>query len=287
MKNIAITAGDLDGIGPEILNKLIEQKCFEELEKYGFSFEFYVEKNCFSNLELAVENCKKGIHKGIVTGPINKEKWHKAGHQWNGQTEYLAHATNTQNAEMVFMIDYEENKFSLSRGLGGFKAIKILLLTRHIPLNQVVEKITFERLEQAVHNIRNFKGNECSIAMASINPHGGENGAIGTEESEYLNSWCKKLNITGTVSPDKLWFDMAQNYLNNREQEFDFFIAPYHDQILPLIKTITNLKAVNVTLGLPFIRTSPDHGTAYDLVGTGKADIEPFWEAIKMCCKLA
>ena len=298
MKKIAITLGDENGIGTEILHKLICENflnlkdvkfkifCFEawlkKLKKISENIEFEVLDEAdfsFRALELASKECLEKKCHGLVTGPISKQKWLSTGHNFTGQTEFLGELTKT-SPEMLFMT-YSENLK---------KSWKVLLLTRHIPLKDVSENLTYERLKSASNTLRKFLSgisiSEASIGMAALNPHAGEGGEIGTEELK-INAWCRDLGIDGCFSPDQIWFESASNYSDGLEQKYDAYLAPYHDQVLPLIKTITRLKAVNVSIGLPFIRTSPDHGTAFDLVGTGKADHQPFLEAIKLCVSLS
>ncbi len=296
MKSIALTYGDPNGIGLEILNKLIIEKYFlkfkedvlfkiygdadlitSEASKYNIKIidcKKYIKKeHSFDCLNIATQACIEKECSALITGPICKEKWFLADYKYSGQTEFLSEKTQKQ-AEMVFMTNTEFHEKS--------KALRILLLTRHIPLNKVSENLTEARFKEAIEILKNTFGQDINIGLAGLNPHAGEEGQIGTEEISW-KSFLTDLNIKGPFSPDQIWFNMARNYLENKDQDFFVYLAPYHDQVLALIKAITSLKAVNVSLGLPFLRTSPDHGTAFNLVGKNKANIIPFWEAIKLC----
>ena len=298
---VALTYGDPEGIGLEILNKILERNLLEEFaqnaEFFIFGQENLINKNSLANsskikiqvininnynntgdisfrcLEKASEYCINKSCDCLVTGPINKEKWLQAGHMWTGQTEFLGHITKT-SPEMLFMTNNTDRE----------KIWRVLLLTRHIEFKKIPENLTFERFKSATEVLQKFlkKEKKFSVAVAGLNPHGGENGHLGQEELTW-RAWCQKLNLAGVFSPDSLWFESANNFLKNNKQEFSAYLAPYHDQVLALIKTVTKLEAVNVSLGLPFLRTSPDHGTAYNLVGKEKANLKPFLEAIKTC----
>jgi 4-hydroxythreonine-4-phosphate dehydrogenase len=301
-KNIAITYGDPKGIGPEVLNYILQSDLLDSLKQhanftvigdpYLFShevqndFDFLVPsylphsqgEHSFRCLELAAMESLEGSFTGLVTGPISKAHWNAEGFHWTGQTEYLQEVSK-KKAEMLFVTTCES-------------PLIVMLLTRHVPLKDVVSLITLERMSEATSTLKKFLHEKYNlshpkIAMASINPHAGDDGTIGNEEKEYLNEWIKGLSLIGTFSPDDIWFRSGRAYLEGTKQPFDAYIVPYHDQVLPLIKTITNFMAVNVSAGLPFIRTSPDHGTAFSLVGSGRADWRPFFEAIRLCVELS
>lgn len=308
MKNIIITCGDSSGIGPEILSRLIEENFFTTFlgsaqfsilgancltvtssssqhklsENVTFvNFDSSTSSGAFSFkvLKEAITQCLKGNFDGLVTGPISKAKWAQDGFKFDGQTELLSAMTDLQ-PEMLFS------------AINGACVWRVLLLTRHIPIRQVPEALTFLRLKQAVHTLKNFLQDKYKIAnpkiaLAGLNPHAGEDGEIGLEEKLFWNDWANELGLYGPFSPDDIWYKSATAYLKGLPQEYDAYLAPYHDQALALIKTVSNFRAVNVSIGLPFVRTSPDHGTAFKLVGTGQADIRPFGEAIKLCVELS
>lgn len=215
--------------------------------------------------------------KFIVTAPTSKEAMHLAGHHYNGQTEvlekFLAH--DGQKAEMLFV----SNDF------------RVLLLTRHIPLKNV--EISKEVLIEKVERLRSYFQNKLfikkpSFALCALNPHAGENGVIGDEEIEQLIPAVESLrkrgiNITNPLPADALFINGVQNYIKNQKMPYDCYIACYHDQGLIPIKAVASEKTVNMTIGLDVIRTSPSHGTAFDIAGKNIANPESMIEAIKAC----
>ena len=215
----------------------------------------------------------------IVTAPTSKEAMHLAGHNFNGQTEVLENflAHDNQKAEMLF----------LSKGF------RVLLLTRHIPLSEVSQTISeeyiIEKIDRLDRHIRTkLNMTKPSYAICALNPHAGENGIIGTEERNIIIPAVEKLraagiNITNPMPADTLFIKAAQNYLKGEKPPYDCYIACYHDQGLIPIKSIASEKTVNMTIGLDIIRTSPSHGTAFDIAGKNIANPESMIEAIKAC----
>jgi len=213
----------------------------------------------------------------IVTAPTSKEAMHLAGHEFNGQTEVLENflAHNGQKAEMLFVS----------------KDFRVLLLTRHISIKEisiskelVIEKV--ERLRSYFQNKLNIK--KPSFALCALNPHAGENGIIGNEEIENIIPAVEMLrnrgiNITNPMPADTLFINGVQSYLKGEKSPYDCYIACYHDQGLIPIKSVASEKTVNMTIGLDIIRTSPSHGTAFDIAGKGIANPESMIEAIKTC----
>jgi len=215
--------------------------------------------------------------KYIVTAPTSKEAMYLAGHNFNGQTEvlekFLAH--DRQKAEMLFVS----------------KDFRVLLLTRHIAIN----KITFskENIIEKIERLRHFFQNKLlinkpSFALCGLNPHAGENGIIGNEENEILIPAVEALrkrgiNITNPMPADTLFINGVQKYLSNDKSPYDCYIACYHDQGLIPIKAVASDKTVNMTIGLDIIRTSPSHGTAFDIAGKNIANPESMIEAVKTC----
>lgn len=215
--------------------------------------------------------------KFIVTAPTSKEAMHLAGHHYNGQTEvlekFLAH--DGQKAEMLFTS----------------KDFRVLLLTRHCAIKEinitkeiVIEKV--ERLRWYFQNKLNIK--KPSFALCGLNPHAGENGIIGQEEETILlpavDALRKRgINITNPLPSDSLFIKGVQNYLKGEKSPYDCYIACYHDQGLIPIKAAASEKTVNMTIGLDIIRTSPSHGTAFDIAGKNLANPESMIEAIKAC----
>ena len=215
--------------------------------------------------------------KFIVTAPTSKEAMHLAGHQFNGQTEILEHflAHKGQKAEMLFLS----------------KDFRVLLLTRHIPLKEI--NITKPMIIEKVERLRNYFQNKLQIknpnfALSALNPHAGEGGIIGTEELNIMTPAVEALrkrgiNITNPLPADTLFSKAIKNYLNKENQPYDCYIACYHDQGLIPIKSVANQNTVNMTIGLDIIRTSPSHGTAFDIAGKNIANPDSMIEAIKTC----
>ena len=215
--------------------------------------------------------------KFIVTAPTSKESMHLAGHTYNGQTEVLEHflAKNGQKAEMLFVS----------------KDFRVLLLTRHLPLNKI--HLTKELIIEKTERLRHYFQNKLLIknpnfALCALNPHAGENGIIGNEELDIMFPAVKTLrnrgiNITNPLPADTLFINGVQNYLKGEKSPYDCYIACYHDQGLIPIKSVASEKTVNMTIGLDIIRTSPSHGTAFDIAGKNIANPESMIEAIKTC----
>jgi 4-hydroxythreonine-4-phosphate dehydrogenase len=215
--------------------------------------------------------------KFIVTAPVSKEALHLAGHCYNGQTEilekFLAH--DRQKAEMLFVS----------------RDFRVLLLTRHVALKDV--KITQDIIIEKVERLRYYFQNKLNIkkpsfALCALNPHAGENGIIGSEETEIILPTVEYLrkrgiNITNPMPADSLFVNASKSYINGERMLYDCYIACYHDQGLIPIKTLASEKTVNMTIGLDIIRTSPSHGTAFDIAGKGIATADSMIEAIKTC----
>jgi 4-hydroxythreonine-4-phosphate dehydrogenase len=220
-------------------------------------------KKCF---EYAIMIIKKNIATGIINLPINKSKFTK--NKYKGITEYIADKTNNKNKENMLL--YNEN-------------FSVLPLTTHIPLKNVHRGISFKKIEKACNNINYFyskilKRKKIKIGILGLNPHNGENGYIGTEEKKIIIPAIKKLKkkylITGPLSPDT-------SFLQRNKLKIDVLIGHYHDQILTAFKSKFDLDAINITIGLPFVRISPDHGVGTDIIGKGIANPKSFNNAIK------
>lgn len=224
-------------------------------------------------IEAAVMLCGIGQLDAIVTAPINKLSLYLAGYPYPGHTEFLANLTHTNEFAMTFFAP----------------ALRVSLLTAHVPLTEVpsyVKKNALEKLIRLVHRELLSLGFERPrIAVAALNPHGGEGTLFGIEEaSEMIPAIesCRELdgiNVSGPHSGDTVFLRAVRG-------EFDLVISCYHDQGLIPVKCFSFGEAVNVTLGLPFIRTSVDHGTAFDIAGQGKADHSSMIAAIKLAVEL-
>ena len=223
-------------------------------------------------LERAVEGCCAGEFDGVVTAPVHKGVINDAGITFTGHTEYLSQLTESQ---VVMML------------VGG--NMRVTLATTHLPLKDVAAAITPTRLEQKLRLINHdlitrFSIPSPRIVVAGLNPHAGESGHLGSEEIEIIIPVLKKLraegvNLIGPLPADTLFNPL---YLKN----YDCIFAMYHDQGLPVLKHASFGKGVNITLGLPIIRTSVDHGTALDLAATGQADSGSLLAAIEMAITL-
>ena len=208
-------------------------------------------------LERAVEGCSSEEFDGMVTAPIHKGIINDSGIAFTGHTEYLSQLTSSQ----VVMMLVGHN-------------MRVTLATTHLPLKDVAETITHEKLEQQlriIHRdlITRFAIAAPRIVVAGLNPHAGESGHLGREEIEIISPVLEKLRIEGMNLIGPLPADTL--FIPSRLKDFDCILAMYHDQGLPVLKHASFGKGVNVTLGLPIIRTSVDHGTALDLAATGRS----------------
>ncbi len=313
MRKIFISPGDPSGIGPEITLRALEknrsiQKNFvlagdanflEDLaKKINLKLKFNENETSSDGIELKhfplknevtlgqpeIKNasyiidilshgalgCLNKEFKGLITGPVNKELINKSGFEFSGHTEFLSDISNVKKVVMLLMN----------------KRLKIALLTTHIPLSEVPSKISKENLEETISIIskefRNtWKIKNPSICLLGLNPHAGEGGYIGHEEEEILKPFVNssKENIYGPISADTAFIEKNIN-------AYDVFLAMYHDQGLPVIKSMGFGNTLNVTLGLPFVRISVDHGTAYEIAGKNKADFSSMEEALKTSASL-
>ncbi len=225
-------------------------------------------------LRIASEKNISGEFDAVVTGPVHKGLINKAGIAFSGHTEFFAHQANCSDVVMML----------------ATQGLRVALVTTHIPLAYVAKAITFERLQKVtriLHQdlIDKFAIKSPKIYACGINPHAGEGGHLGREELEIMEPAFSELreegiDIVGPLPADTIF---QEKYLENA----DAILAMYHDQGLPVLKYKGFGASVNITLGLPFIRTSVDHGTALDLAGTGNADSGSFIEAMKNAINLA
>lgn len=218
-------------------------------------------------LDVAIEGCLQNTFAAMVTGPVHKSVINDAGIPFSGHTEYLAEKTHTQKVVMMLATE----------------GLRVALATTHLPLKDVPAAITPTELETVIRILhrdmqKQFGILQPRILVAGLNPHAGEGGHLGYEEIDVIEPVLKKLrneqmNLIGPLPADTLF---TAKYLDHA----DAVLAMYHDQGLPVLKYKGFGNAVNVTLGLPIIRTSVDHGTALDLAGTGKADMGSLRTAI-------
>jgi 4-hydroxythreonine-4-phosphate dehydrogenase len=221
----------------------------------------------------AVADARAGVVQALVTAPLNKESLHAAGHPWPGHTEMLAEAAGTPDVAMMFV--------------GG--GLRVALLTIHRSLRTGPDAVTpaeVRRVTRLVHReLPRFGVRAPRIALCGLNPHAGEHGLLGAEEEQVLIPAVAEmrrdgLDVSGPFPADSL-------FVRARRGEFDAVIAAYHDQGLIPVKLAAFGHAVNVTLGLPFVRTSVDHGTGFDIVEKGIADASSLVEAMKVAVELA
>ena len=225
-------------------------------------------------IEAAVELCAAGIIDAIATAPINKRALFLGGYSFPGHTEFLAHLTGTEDFAMGFVA----------------ANLRIVLISTHVPLAQAIELARRERFEKTIRltdrELHRWGIERPRIAVAALNPHGAEGGLFGIEEASGILpaiEACKArdgINVSGPYSADTV-------FLRASRGEFDAVVACYHDQAMIPVKCLSFGEAVNVTLVLPFIRTSVDHGTAFDIAGKGIAEHSSMVEAIKLAAELS
>ena len=228
-----------------------------------------------SNFRQAVERTISEEFDAVVTCPINKEIINKGGIEFTGHTEELARLSKKERVVMML----------------ATKNLKVALATTHLPLKAVPEHITLDHIEETILIINNdlqekWKIRNPLIKVLGLNPHAGDGGFLGSEDQEILIPVIKKLNDMGLNISGPHSADTA--FINKSNQtKPDAILAMYHDQGLPVIKTIEFGGITNITLGLPFIRTSVDHGTAYDVAGSIEADESSLIEAAKTAASIA
>lgn len=309
--NILITMGDPSGIGPEVTVKTLASPGISGLANFlvigdrgvmeravrrtgvkfkarimdmgnvppsGFSYgkvSAPYGKAAIEYLDRAVDIIRSGAADCLVTAPVNKASIRAAGFRgFQGHTEYLAARTATKECAMMFVGE----------------RLKVTLVTRHIALKNVARSITPDSIFRTIRithkyikryfGIRNPK-----IGVAGLNPHAGELGAFGAEEIRTIAPAVRRAasrlgGVSGPYPPDALFHDALSG-------RFDAVIAMYHDQGLIPFKLLYFMDGVNLTLGLPFVRTSPDHGTAFDIAGKGIADASSMIAAVRLACRLS
>ena len=227
-----------------------------------------------AQLELATELCRAQECHAMVTAPVHKGIINTAGIPFSGHTEFLANKTSADAPVMLLTT----------------RALKVALATTHLPLSAVPEAITPYKLEKSlrvlVSGLRSSFGiSHPRITVLGLNPHAGENGHMGNEELEVIGPVCDLLRAEGMSIKGPISADTAFNAAQRATT--DAYLAMFHDQGLPIIKSEGFGEIVNVTLGMPIIRTSVDHGTALSLAGTGEANASSIKQAIKMAIQMA
>jgi 4-hydroxythreonine-4-phosphate dehydrogenase len=285
---IGVTVGDPAGIGPEIARKASADPALSsacEIVLYGPSdgraaaqyergrVTAKAGRAAYDAIVEATRDAQAGRIDAIATAPINKEAFAAAGLPWRGHTDLLAHLTAAPRVAMMF---YAES-------------LRVVLATVHIALAEVPRALTRELLEGtidlAARELPRFGFPSPRLALAGLNPHAGEHGVIGREDDDVLvpavaASRARGIDVAGPFPADTV-------FVRAMRGEFDAVVACYHDQGLIPIKLVAFGRAVNVTLGLPIVRTSVDHGTAFDIAGKDMADPSSLIEAIKLAVRLA
>jgi 4-hydroxythreonine-4-phosphate dehydrogenase len=282
---IAITTGDPSGIGPEIAAKAaadprVRAAC--EPIVYGPSgderfapgvLSAAAGRAAYDTLVRAVDAAKVGTVDGLATAPVNKEAFRIAGLPWRGHTDLLAHLTGASHVAMMFHSD----------------ELRVVLATIHIPLAEVPRALTQSLMEKTIaltaRELPLFDKVPPRIAVAGLNPHAGEHGLFGNEEAEVIAPAVEACRARGVDVSGPFPADTV--FVRARRGEFDVVVACYHDQGLIPVKLVAFGRAVNVTLGLPIVRTSVDHGTAFDIAGKGVADPESMIAATLLAARLA
>ena len=311
MKKIALSPGDPAGIGPEICLKSLQEinnpKDFELIGDIDFyrklskdlNLNLSFEETLHTKNSILVKNIKLdsevvsgspnvanskytldvlltgslgAINKeyaALVTGPINKKIINDYGFEFSGHTEFLADISQTKNVVML---------------LANSK-VKVALLTTHIPLNKVSESVSTKKIIETIKILnenlkRLWKIKNPKICVLGLNPHAGEGGFMGSEEIEIIEPainalLSEKICVEGPISADTA-------FIKEKISKYDAYLAMFHDQGLPVLKSMGFGDSVNITLGLPFTRISVDHGTAYELAGKNKADPSSFKRAMEL-----
>ena len=282
---IAITVGDPAGIGPEIARKAADDARVREVcdpvlygPPPGHTFTMGqlsadAGRAAFDAVCAAVRDAQAGTVHAVATAPVNKLAFSRAGLPWKGHTDLLAHLTGSPRVAMMFWSE----------------PLKVVLATIHVPLASVPAALTRDVLDGIVDltaaALPRFGVPHPRLALAGLNPHAGEDGLLGTEDEQVLRpavaaARARGVSLEGPFPADTLFVRAARG-------EFDAVIACYHDQGLIPVKLVAFGRAVNVTLGLPIIRTSVDHGTAFDIAGLGLADPSSLIEAVRLAARLA
>lgn len=244
----------------------------------------------FAYMEYAIAQTLAGEFDGIVTAPIAKSAWKAAGYNYPGQTELLAEKSGVERFGMLFVARSPHTNWTL----------RTLLATTHIPLRQVADTLTPQLLTKKLDLLvecleQDFGIIGGRIAIAGLNPHSGEQGQLGHEEQDWLIPWIEQerqnrpnFQLDGPIPPDTMWVKPGQAWYGNShvKNPADAYLALYHDQGLIPVKLMAFDRAVNTSIGLPFVRTSPDHGTAFDIAGKGVADATSMKAAIALAAEL-
>lgn len=288
LPRIAVTTGDPAGIGPEIVAAAVRDPRVVDVCRpvvYGpiaadelASYEAGVVsatagRRAYDEVVRAVTDARAGTVDAIATAPINKAAWAAAGLTWKGHTDLLAHLCGVPEVGMLFWSD----------------RLRVVLATVHVPLKDVPAVLTRERLRSVfdltARAMPRFGIASPRIAVTGLNPHAGEDGLLGDEEKHTVapavaDARAAGFDVSGPFPADTVFVRAARG-------EFDVVVACYHDQGLIPVKLLSFGRSVNVTIGLPIIRTSVDHGTAFDIARQGTANPDSMVEAILLAARLA
>jgi 4-hydroxythreonine-4-phosphate dehydrogenase len=293
---IAVTSGEPAGIGPELCVMLAREPLparlvsigerallagCREVEHVALEHPRVAGKLDPANaryvlriLDRAIAGCLAGEYDAMVTAPVQKSVINDAGIAFSGHTEYLAERAHSDHVVMMLV--------------GG--GLRVALVTTHLPLAEVPKAVTQEKIFRTLrvldHDLRRqFRLQRPRILVAGLNPHSGESGHLGREDLEVIAPAIAAAAAAGIAASGPIPADTL--FVPERLKNADCALAMYHDQGLPVLKYASFGRGVNVTLGLPFVRTSVDHGTALDLAGTGRADPSSLIEAVKLAIDLA
>jgi 4-hydroxythreonine-4-phosphate dehydrogenase len=321
-RRIGITLGDVTGIGPEVtlktlaawpapdvrclvigdvarLKKLNDQlrlgvklEAFESWDKPGQFFVFdgamlpenlptgspLAAEAALEFLEEGVERCLTGELDGIVTAPVNKESILKLGEKFVGQTEWISERANAKRTAMMLLGADDRGRW-----------LRVALATTHLPLKDVASALDSKKIQTVIELASEACGllglARRRVGVCGLNPHAGEGGQLGTEELTTIAPAVRaarenNLDVSGPFAADTLFHHAYRG-------DYDALVAMYHDQGLAPMKMVAFENGVNWTLGLPFVRTSPDHGTAYDIAGRGEASPTSMISAVRLACQIA
>ena len=320
---LGISLGDVTGIGPEVALKAVAAEAGRDQTKYLFigdekilrrlneklslklplkifsgwdcSGRFFILSGeslpnklppgsplaadlAITALRAGATHCLRGELDALVTAPVNKEAIIRAGQNFVGQTEFLSELANTKRTAMMLLGTDERGRW-----------LRVALATVHISIKSVPKKLTAGKIalaiELAAQSCRDLGLSRAKIAVAGLNPHAGEGGEFGDEEIKTIAPTVKAMQKRGFDVVGPLSGDTVFHYA--LKGEFDAVVAMYHDQGLAPLKAVAFDSGINWTLGLPFIRTSPDHGTAYDIAGKGIANPSSMIAAIRLAKQLA
>jgi len=272
---LAVAVGDPRGIGPEIVRKALRQPLDAEVRLVGVwddgatPNELEAGRAAAQAIEAAARLALSGEADAIVTGPVSKQALNAAGYGFPGVTEFLAHLAGDVPVAMM-----------LATG-----RLRVVLVTTHLPLRDVVASVTTERVIKVgritTEALKRWWGiGTPRLAVCALNPHAGEGGLFGDEDERVLRPAAQALHAAGPLPADTVFVKALRG-------EFDAVLAPYHDVGMTAVKVSGFGTGVNVTLGLPFIRTAPDHGTAFDIAGKGIADAGSMRAALELAVQLA